>query len=74
MERKVWRVVKRASIQKGRRLVKLKWVFDIKRNGLFKVRLVACGYSQIPGVDFNKSYAPVISDVSWHLLFVAILV
>ena len=55
---------------KGRRCVKSKWVFDIKRSGLFKVRLVACGYSQIPGVDFTESYAPVINDVSWRILLI----
>ena len=52
------------------RCVKSKWVFDIKRNGLFKVRLVACGYSQIPGVDFTDSFAPVINDVSWRILLI----
>ncbi len=55
---------------KGHRCVKSKWVFDIKRNGLFKVRLVACGYSQIPGVDFTESFAPVINDVSWRILLI----
>jgi len=72
--RKVWRVIKRTSIPNDRRLVKSKWVFDIKRNGLFKVRLVACGYSQAPGVDFTESYAPVINDVSWRILIIAMLV
>ena len=41
---------------------------------MFKVRLVACGYSQIPGVDFSESYAPVINDVSWRILIIAMLV
>ena len=72
--RKVWRVVKRASIQRGRRLVKSKWVFDMKRNGLFKVRLVACGHSQVPGADFTESHAPVINDVSWRILTIGMLV
>jgi len=72
--RKIWRVVKRTSIPKDRRLVKSKWIFDIKRSGLFKVRLVACGYSQIPGVDLTESYAPVINDVSWPILIIAMLV
>lgn len=71
--RKVWRVIDRASIPKGRRLVNSKWVFDLKRSGLFKVRLVACGYSQIPGVDFTESYAPVINNVSWRILIIAML-
>lgn len=72
--RNVWRVIKRASIQRGRRLVKLKWVFNVKRTGLFKVRLIACGYSQVLGVDFTESHAPVINDVSWCILIIAMFV
>ena len=68
--RKVWRKIKRRNIPSGRHCVKSKWVFDVKRTGLFKVRLVACGYSQIPGVDFTESYAPVINDVSWRILLI----
>ena len=68
--RKVWNKIKKREMPKGHRCVKSKWVFDIKRNGLFKVRLVACGYSQIPGVDFTESYAPVINDVSWRILLI----
>ena len=41
---------------------------------MFKVRLIACGYSQIPGVDFSESYAPVINDVSWRILIISMLV
>ena len=41
-----------------------KWVFKIKRNAnseieKYKVRLVAKGYSQIQGVNYNETYAPV---------------
>jgi hypothetical protein len=50
VKRKVWRRVKKSSIPSNRRCVKSKWVFKIKRNGVFRARLVACGYSQIPGV------------------------
>jgi len=71
--RRVWRKMKRSEVPKGRRLVKHKWVFDIKRNGRFRARLVACGYSQIPGVDFQNSFAPTISDVSWRILIIAML-
>jgi Reverse transcriptase (RNA-dependent DNA polymerase) len=49
-------------------------IFKIKRNGAFRARLVACGYSQVPGVDFNESFAPVINDVSFRILLVAKLV
>ena len=54
----------------GRKCVKCKWVFEIKRNGIFRSRLVACGYSQVPGVDFTESYAPVINDITWRILII----
>ena len=42
----VWKVVKRSTMPKGRTCVKNKWIFEMKRNGIFRARLVACGYSQ----------------------------
>jgi len=68
--RNVWRVIDRNSMPNGRRCVKHKWVFKIKRDGRFRARLVACGYSQIPGVDFTDNYSPVIHDVTYRLLLI----
>jgi transposase InsO family protein len=64
----VWRKVPRTAMPAGRRCVKYKWVLEIKRNGVFRARLVACGYSQIPGVDFTEVYAPVLTDVAFRIL------
>ena len=50
----IWVKTKKSQIPKNRRCVKCKWVFKIKRNGKFRARLVACGYIQIPGVDFTE--------------------
>ena len=69
--RGVWRNMKKNDVQKGRHCIKSRWVFEIKRNGIFRPRLVACGYSQVPGVDFTESYAPVINDITWRILIVA---
>ena len=55
--RKVWRKGHRSDVPGNRRCVKCKWVFKIKRNRVFRARLVACGYSQIPGVDYTDSYS-----------------
>ena len=55
----VWKKVPRSTIPEGRRCVKYKWVFEIKRSGIFRARLVACGYSQLPGVDFTAAFSPV---------------
>jgi Reverse transcriptase (RNA-dependent DNA polymerase) len=67
---KVWQKIKKALVPKGRRCVKHMWVFDIKRNGVFRAQLVACGYSQVPGVDFTEAFSPVVHDVSFHLMII----
>ena len=53
--------------------VKTKWVFKMKGNGIFGAHLVACGYSQISGVDYTSNCAPVINDVTWRVLFILML-
>ena len=35
---KVWHVVNKSTVPKDRRLIKNKWVFDIKRTGIFRAR------------------------------------
>jgi hypothetical protein len=37
----VWKFVKKSTMKKGRNCIKCKWVFDIKRDGTFRARLVA---------------------------------
>lgn len=49
----------------GRKTIKPRWIFDLRRNGngdvvRYKARLVAKGYTQIKGVDHEKVFAPVI--------------
>ncbi|MHB1850521.1 MAG: Ty1/Copia family ribonuclease HI, partial [Acidimicrobiales bacterium] len=49
----------------GRKTIKCKWIFKVKENAdgtvsVYKTRLVACGYSQIFGVDYFNTYAPTI--------------
>jgi len=41
---------------------------------MFCAHLVACGYSQIPGVDFTKNYTPVMNNITWRILLVAMIV
>jgi hypothetical protein len=74
INRKVWTKIKRAKIPPGRRCVKHKWVFKIKRNGIHQARLVACGYSQIPGIDHDEVYAPVVNDVTYHIVLLCMLI
>ena len=67
---KVWHVVPKSAVPKDRRLIKSKWVFDIKRTGIFRARLVACGYSQIPGIDFDEYYSPVVNDAVFRIIII----
>ena len=71
--RRVWTKVKKSEMEKGRRCVKCKWVLEIKRSGIFRARLVACGYSQVAGVDFVDIFSPVANDVSFQILLIMLI-
>ena len=48
----------------GRKLIGSKWVFKVKygesgKIDRFKCRVVAQGFSQIPGTDYSETFAPV---------------
>ena len=66
IERGVWRKTDRKKIPNNRRLVGNKWVFKIKRDGIYRARLVALGCSQIPAEDYTDNFAPVAHDVSFR--------
>ena len=34
---------------------------------------MTCGYSQIPGVDHEENYAPVVNDVTYRILIICII-
>jgi Reverse transcriptase (RNA-dependent DNA polymerase) len=42
----------------------------LKSNIVVSSKLVACGYSQVPGVDFTEAFSPVVRDVSFRLLII----
>jgi len=71
--RKVWKRIMRSEVPHDRRCVKNKWVFKVKRNGVHRARLVACGCSQIAGVDFTDNFAPVINNVTFRILLIIVL-
>nr|GEW17932.1 hypothetical protein [Tanacetum cinerariifolium] len=57
---KVWRLVPRP---KGKSVIKTKWIFKNKKNKSSlvirnKSMLVAVGYSQQEGIDYNETFAP----------------
>ena len=61
VDRSVWRRTKR-------KLVKMVWVYKIKRNGSLKSRLCVQGCSQIPGVDYDQTFCAAMRPGSMRLL------
>ena len=74
INRGVWRKIDKVKIPENRRLIGNKWVFKIKRDGTYRARLVALGYSQIPGVDYTDNFAPVVHDVSFRIALARLMV
>ena len=68
IKRKIWIKAKIKDIPEDRKLIGSKWVFKRKKNGIFRARLCALGYSQIPGVDFTENFAPVVNDITLRLV------
>ena len=45
---------------KGRKVINNRWVFDVKPDGHKCARLVAKGFSQVEGIDFDQVFSPVV--------------
>ena len=53
----------------GRKIIKNRWVFDVKTDGRKKARLVAKGFSQVEGIDFEDIFLPVVRyETVWLIL------
>jgi hypothetical protein len=68
----VFRLVPRSSLAAGTNIVGSKLVFDVKSKAdgsveRYKVRMVAQGFSQVEGVDFTETYAPVLRMTTFRL-------
>nr|GFC99995.1 retrovirus-related Pol polyprotein from transposon TNT 1-94 [Tanacetum cinerariifolium] len=66
---KVWRLVPRPE---GKSVIKTKWIFKNKKDERSlvirnKARLVAVGYSQQEGIDYDETFAPVARIEAIHL-------
>ena len=52
------------ELSKGKKVLRNKWVFKLKRDGdklvKYKARLVVKGFNQKQGIDFDEIFSPVV--------------
>ena len=70
---KVWEKVKKTEIPSDRRILGNKWVLKKKKNGVYRARLVALGYHQIPGIDHEDNFAPVINETTFRIILILMM-
>jgi Reverse transcriptase (RNA-dependent DNA polymerase) len=61
-------IFKLTNLPKSHKTIGCRWVFNIKSDGHKKARLVAQGYSQVEGIDFNELFSPVVHFESVRLI------
>ena len=72
-----WEIV---SLPKWKKPIRCKWVFKIKEGvspsepPRFKARLVAKDFSQIPSIDYNDVFSPVVKYSSIHTFFIIVAI
>ena len=57
------------DLPKGRKSIGCRWVFNVKTDSQKKARLVAQGFSQVEGIDFNELFSPVVRFESMRIVF-----
>ena len=63
-----WTALSPSSLPSGRKLVKLVWVYKVKRSGKLKARLCVQGCSQVPGVDYDQTWCGTMRAPTLRLL------
>ena len=69
----VWHMTSKSLIPPNCRCMKNKWAFKIMHKEVYWACLVACGYSQVPSVDFSKNYSVVLNDITFCILLLMVL-
>ena len=70
----VFKVVQKASLPKGAKILSNTWAMKKKSSGVYRARLVARGYEQISGKHYDEDSisGPVVSDITIMVVLVLI--
>ena len=52
----------------GAKIINCKWIYKLKIDEIFKARLVANGFRQTHGIDYDKTFSPVVMLKSIRIL------
>ena len=63
-----WEYIPASALPRGRRLVKMVWVYKVKRDGTLKSRLCVQGCRQVAGVDYDQTWCGAMRGTSLRLL------
>jgi len=63
-------IYENVNLPKGRKTIKNYWVFNIKPNSCYWSHLVAKGFSQVKGIDFDELFSPVVCYKTMQLLLI----
>jgi len=68
------KVLQPCVLPEGKTMISTRWIYRIKYSqdgsiNLFKARLVARGYEQILGVDYDETFSPVVRLTSLRIVF-----
>ena len=63
-----WEYIPASALPRGRRLVKMVWVYKVKRDGSLKSRLCVQGCRQVAGIDYDQTWCGAMRGTSLRLL------
>ena len=64
-DNQVWNLVDPPN---GAKIIDCKWIYMLKADGIFKAGLVAKGFRQTHGIDYDETFSPVIMLKSIRVL------
>ena len=44
----------------GAKMIECKWIFNLKADNTFKARLMAKGFKQTDGIDYDAAFSPIV--------------